>query len=367
MITVILAALAASSALAQERPILIQETRCPFPTTLSIPGGTVAAPVVSEFPAGTATAIAGSVWNQTAPNKAFGHTFHFPATPGECCLMTKGTLTVTFKALQDASQGGANAGNDGATLYSGHTVVAQQQIWPGTASAGATTTLTFPLGANALASGLLSLYVQDDTAVLKAELVVEGCCLSPRCVDTTTDVSTGSNNGAAIAIGATDSHWTVQPPGGNVAQAVAIPRGAISWVVPLAGTQWISSSPTAGPAGLYVYKFNFDLGKEWPGRNCRLSLRYAVDNDMTMQLDGAPPFASTAGLANPFTHFNTLNPAGTQVSSSTGPHVLTVNVTNTSGPTGLLISGKIVCTCKGNGPVPIEAATDIRPDVRVNP
>jgi hypothetical protein len=332
------------------RPFTIAP-QCPFPTTLSIPGGTVAAPVLSEFPATVRPVIAGSVWNQTAINKAFGHTFRFPSMPRECCLMSKGTLTVTVKALQDASPNSSNAGNDSVNVYSGGGARAQQSPWAGTGTipAGTVKTLTFPLTANDLGTGFLSIYVQDDTAVVKADLVVEGCCLSRQCVDTTTDISTGSNNGTAIAIGATDTHWTVQPPGGSAASAVAIQRGSIAWVQPLAGTQWINSAANPAATGLYVYKFNFDLGKEWPDRTCRLSLQYAVDNDLTMQLDGGPAFASTAALTVASSHFTALHAAATPV-PATGPHVLTVNVTNASGPTGLLISGKVVCSCKGAPP-----------------
>jgi hypothetical protein len=336
----------AGSLIAQDTRIPL-ETRCPFPTTLTIAGGTVAAPVIAEFPANTQAAIVGSAWNQAAANKAFGHTFRFPVRPRECCVITKGTLVVNVRALQDATSGGADAGNDGANLYSGGALVTGQTIWTPPVNAGQTKSLTFNLTAGALATGLLSIYVQDDTAVVSAQLVVEYCCLTGPCVETTLDLRTGSSNGSAIPIGTTDSHWTVQPPGGPVAPAVAINRGATSWIVPPPGTQWISSSPTATALGQYVYKFNFNLGAEGPGRSCRIALEYAVDNDMTMQLDNAPPFASTAALTNPFTHFNALHGASTPIVPASGPHVLTVNVANTSGPTGLLVTGKIICTCKG--------------------
>jgi hypothetical protein len=344
--TGLLVLLAAGSIHGQARQP-IAEARCPFPTTITVGGGTVAAPVIAEFPASTQTPIVGSVWNQATANKAFGHTFQFPAMPKECCVWTKGTLTVRVKALQKGSQGGSDAGNDSINVYSGGNLVASQALWPGNTLLGTTKPVTFQLGANALATGLLSIYVQDDTAVVVGELVVEGCCLTKRCVDKTLDVSTGSNNGTAIPIGATDSEWTVLPPGGPAVQAVAI-NPVSSWVPAPPGTRWISSSPTASALGQYVYKFAFNLGTEFPDRKCRLSLQYAVDNNMTMQLDSSPPFASTATLPNPASHFNALHAASTQINPSIGPHVLTVNVTNTSGPTGLLISGKIVCTCKGN-------------------
>lgn len=358
--------MAASNVFAQQErlPAIEQEAtsidsqRCPFPDVLRIPGGTPPAPVLSEFPSIVRPLVGGSVWNQTAADKAFGHTFRYPvAAPNECCVITGGKLIINIKALQDGFPKGVGAANDGVNVYTGNAVVGQNSPWWLTGvTSGTTKTVTFPIPAGALTSGLLSFYVQDDTAVLSAELVIERCCLRKPCSETSLDISTGSDNGVAIAIGASDSHWTVQPPAGGVAQAVAINPGATSWVGPPPPTRWISSSPTATALGQYVYRFNFDLGREWPNRDCRLSLRYAVDNDMTMQIDNNAPFATTAALPNAFSHFNALNPAATTVVPSVGPHALTVKVTNTSGPTGLLIAGRIVCTCK-RGPAAAAIAT----------
>jgi hypothetical protein len=333
-------------------PIIdIPVVRCPFPEVLRFPGGTVASPVLTEFPPAVRPVIGGSIWNQTVADKAFGHTFRYPVTtPNECCVITSGELIINLKALQTALPGVNGAsGNDGVNVYSGTALVVGHVPWTSGVTAGTVKTVTFPIAATFLTGGLLSFYVQDDTAVTSATLIITRCCLTKRCVDTSLDISTGSNNGTAIAIGANDPRWTVQAPSSGVTQAVAINPGATSWVLPPAGTRWISSSPTASAPGPYVYRFSFDLGKEFPNRECRLSLQYAVDNDMTMQLDNNASFATTTTLPNAFSHFNALHTANTPV-GPVGPHVLTVKVTNTSGPTGLLISGRIECRCKRPAP-----------------
>jgi hypothetical protein len=149
---------------------------CPHPVTITISAGSAApTPDLSQFPAGTS--VAGSVWNQTMANKHFGHTFHFPAPPKECCVMTSGTLRVTLKALQTGSKGSSSSANDGVNIFSGGVSVMGQTPWPNGAVAGATTTLSFTIPASVLATGEVNLYVQDDEAVVSATLVLTGCCL----------------------------------------------------------------------------------------------------------------------------------------------------------------------------------------------
>jgi len=187
--TFLLILLAGGSLLAQEARARPQAGRpyvpalvipCPFPTKLTIPGGTTPpAPVLAQFPAAWHPNIAGSTWNQTVADKHFAHTFTFPAQPRVCCLMTKGVLTVTIKALQSAGAGGAASANDAVHVTSGGTVVASQQPWLTTGvTAGTVATVTFPIPANVLSTGMVSFYVQDDVAVVSASLTVEGCCLS---------------------------------------------------------------------------------------------------------------------------------------------------------------------------------------------
>lgn len=68
---------------------------CPFPFVQHIAGGTGASTIVpTEFPASVRPAIAGSVWNQTHWDKAFGHTFRFEPKRSDCCALTGGILTI---------------------------------------------------------------------------------------------------------------------------------------------------------------------------------------------------------------------------------------------------------------------------------
>ncbi len=73
--------LVAGSAFAQEQRIAGPPIPCPHPVTLTIaaPPPTPPTPLPDGFAPGLTAAVAGSVWNQTAVNKAFGHTFRFPA------------------------------------------------------------------------------------------------------------------------------------------------------------------------------------------------------------------------------------------------------------------------------------------------
>jgi len=172
--TIVLAALAA--------PLLAQEERhpgppvpCPHPVSVVILAGTTP-PTPDQMDLGPQlypTSV-GSQWNQTAVNKHFGHTFHFAK---ECCLMTSGTLTVKIKALQGGPAKSATSANDAVNLVSNKTVVQQQQPWINGVSTGATTVVTFNVPASVLSRGLLSIFVQDDTAVLSAELKMTGCCI----------------------------------------------------------------------------------------------------------------------------------------------------------------------------------------------
>lgn len=152
---------------------------CPNPVKLTIPGPPAApAVVLAELPASWQSAVAGSVWNQTAADKHFAHTFKFPS-PRECCLMSSGVLTVTIKALQTAPPNSSASGNDAVHVASNGAVVASKQPWLTTGvTAGTQTTVTFPIPANVLSRGLVSFYVQDDSAVVAASLTVEGCCIN---------------------------------------------------------------------------------------------------------------------------------------------------------------------------------------------
>jgi len=131
---------------------------------------------------------AGNGLNGTKTNTFYGHTFRWN-TRGRCCQVTRAVLTVNFKALQNGSFNGPNAFNDTISVTDGGMIVAvgisgDGRIWPqaGLASnfpAGNTTSKTITItNPSILASGRLSFYVQDDTAITGATLTITGCCLN---------------------------------------------------------------------------------------------------------------------------------------------------------------------------------------------
>jgi len=170
---------AAQEVQADRRPIPPVVVPCPFPTKLTIPTGRTPTPVPAQFPPSFQPNLAGSMFNQTAADKHFGHTFTVPVQPRVCCLWNSGVLTVTIKALQSGSAHGAASANDAVHVVNAGAIVASQQPWLTTGvTAGTVTTVTFPIPANVLNTGMVSFYVQDDSAVVSASLTVEGCCLS---------------------------------------------------------------------------------------------------------------------------------------------------------------------------------------------
>jgi hypothetical protein len=177
---VLVLCLAAGAAWAQEIRPSATEVTCPYPITvhLSAGGSGSASPVLSEFPANIRPLIGGSVWNQTGTDKQFGHTFRFNPLTKECCAMTSGTLTVHLKALQGGP--GPTSANDGFNVFVGGVQIGGQTPWTPSVVTGATTTIAIPITANHLTSGFVSFYVQDDTAVISAELDLTGCCVTKR-------------------------------------------------------------------------------------------------------------------------------------------------------------------------------------------
>jgi len=157
--------------IAESRPVL-----CPSPINVVLKG-TASAPAPDPVDLPASFAVTGSQWNQTAINKHFGHTFRFASYGKECCVITSGTLTVTVKALEGGPRGSSTSANDSVNVISHGTTVSQQSPWLNGVSTGATQTLTFSIPANVLATGQVSFYVQDDTAVVSADLRLEGCCI----------------------------------------------------------------------------------------------------------------------------------------------------------------------------------------------
>jgi len=178
--TLFIILLTISSGFAQEerRSDLGRQVPCPRPTKLVITGHNPATIVPTEIPPATAAAVAGSVFNQTGIDKAFGYTFTFPVCPKECCLWTTGYLPVTFKALQGGPANSSTSANDLVSIWvNGALLSPSQKIWSGAVATGATKSTTFAIPGSSLTHGHVTLLVEDDTAVVSAVLTLEGCCL----------------------------------------------------------------------------------------------------------------------------------------------------------------------------------------------
>lgn len=177
--TLLVVALAAT-VVAQEERHPGPSMACPHPVQIVIRGEShPPTPDAGAFGPTLFPLVKASQWNQTAINKAFGTTFHFPAQPKECCVMTKGTLVVTLKALEGGGPNSSTSWNDDIVVFNGTDKFYNKRVWPqtGTVKTGETETLTIPIPANVLATGFFNLYVEDDTAVVSAVLTLEGCCL----------------------------------------------------------------------------------------------------------------------------------------------------------------------------------------------
>jgi len=145
---------------------------CPQPIKIVLHGQN---PVVQYAP-DLGSGSVGSVFNQTAPNTHFGYSFFLP----ECCRWTKAYLTVTVKALQPGLPNSPSSANDTLSIvHLGHSVPAFGWVpFASGATLGQVQTHTFVLNQNdiALLGNHISFGAQDDSAVMSADLTLEGCC-----------------------------------------------------------------------------------------------------------------------------------------------------------------------------------------------
>lgn len=130
----------------------------------------------------TAHITAPPVFNQTQINTAFAYTFKIPDMRKDCCRCREGSnLTVTFKALQGGPANSSTSSNDDVIVTAGsgssRIQLVSQRVWTGATKTGQTETLTFPIPCAAIERGEVTLYEEDDTAVVSAVLTVESCCL----------------------------------------------------------------------------------------------------------------------------------------------------------------------------------------------
>jgi len=172
--------LSAGLLFAQER-VAIPNVPCPHPITRTLTAPPPSPPTLNptDFSGALGTAVQGSTWNQTNPDHGFGHSFKLPEA-GKCCVWTRATLIVKVKALVPGPAGSPSSSNDWVQLVKNGASVpgTGQQPFIAGATLGQTATVTIAVPQNILNSGVVSFYVQDDSAVTGAELRLEGCCIN---------------------------------------------------------------------------------------------------------------------------------------------------------------------------------------------
>ena len=173
--------------------------------------------------------------------------------------------------------------------------------------------------------------------------------------------STGVDaNGAALANGASDSHYTlVSAPAGftgalNVVTSASgypvAPYG--DWIGDSAGSAWLGPNDifADGPIGIYDYQTTFDLTGFDPATATLTGNWAADDTGSDILLNGVSTGNATANGYTAYTPFSFTS------GFHTGLNTLDFLVTNDQGPTGLRVDGLTV-TADG-APVP-EASTTI--------
>lgn len=172
-----------------------------------------------------------------------------------------------------------------------------------------------------------------------------GAC-GPGLTEYTFDLRTGSVGGAAIATGAPDTDWRV---GGVPTQGTP---PVSDYVVPGADRSWVA--PDTSPTG--VTRIRYTMNAPLGGTILAFSLRYAADNGVTFELNGAPLGGYPAPVStldhSGFNTERTLSVAGR--TALVGANVLDALVDNTGGPLALLVSGTVtICgpnaTCDATG------------------
>jgi len=246
----------------------------------------------------------------------------------------------------------------------------------GCSASGSTVTCTrnTPLSVGASYSETINVNVTATTALVNCATVRgklpdpndrnnRACaCITPStpCQALRIDVSTGADNGAALAVGASDNDWivTAVPAGATGAGAAAIvPQKPVPWLAPGPTAAWITARPASGTtpqirAGDYTYEFTFQLPPDLDGGKCVLAARYAVDNLVTLTL-GNPIGSWQTFTSAAFTALHATTPATVSFAATPGPHKLRAVVhngtaTTTSGNeavTGFLLTGTITCEC----------------------
>jgi len=180
LINILTALLVAGPVWGQQQRQAVEQSITPYGPACSQPIKIVLHgqnPVVQYAPdLGSGSGYVGSAFNQTAINKEFAYTFFLP----DCCRWTKAYLTVTVKALQSGPPNSPTSANDWVTINHMGQAVPQfsWQPFANGAILGQIATHTFALNQNdlALLGNHITFAVEDDTAVMSADLTLEGCC-----------------------------------------------------------------------------------------------------------------------------------------------------------------------------------------------
>ncbi|MET1110560.1 MAG: hypothetical protein ABWX67_03440 [Allosphingosinicella sp.] len=154
------------------------------------------------------------------------------------------------------------------------------------------------------------------------------CC---RCLDgtsTSADVSTGT------------AAWSVAF-GSGAAQPV-VPASNVSWT-PVPPGKWVGPAGNSA-IGDYSYTMPFQVPKCVIPMQVTISGKFAADNVGKLYIDGNFVKASQGtanygflpGSVTPFSWTGVLTP---------GAHAIKMVVTNTSGPTGVVVAATITVTC----------------------
>lgn len=150
---------------------------CPVPlqVNLTSPPPAAATPFAADFPS---AGVVEPNFGGTATNRHFRHTFTWKAAT-DCCQYIKGTLTITYKALNGGQSATTpDAGNDKWYVFKNGASLTGGSLYTSFPfSAGQTGTKTIPLTHAMLSGDRLSFLVQDDTSITSAKLNVVGCCV----------------------------------------------------------------------------------------------------------------------------------------------------------------------------------------------
>lgn len=130
-------------------------------------------------------ALPRATMNETMQNKAFLHTFQW--RDEGCCQVMGATITIRLKSLTTASsRTGSDAGNDTLRIYHNGVILGDVTgfIWPIGTPVGTVATRTINLSAATLAAlntnNMISVGVQDDTAVQAVQIQLNRCCLNKK-------------------------------------------------------------------------------------------------------------------------------------------------------------------------------------------